>query len=94
LPGWVDRLEAVLEPLGVRREGRPYQGHLTLARVKDPLTATGLHRLQQELGAFRESVIASLHVEDVILFRSELRPTGAEYSALATSRLGRGEGGG
>jgi RNA 2',3'-cyclic 3'-phosphodiesterase len=94
LPGDVDRLEAALEPLGVRREGRPYQAHLTLARVKDPLTPTGLHRLQQELPAFGESVIASLHVEDVVLFRSELRPTGAEYSALATSRLGRGGGGG
>jgi hypothetical protein len=28
----------------------------------------------------------------VILFRSELRPAGAEYSALATSHLGRAEG--
>jgi 2'-5' RNA ligase len=94
LPGWVDRLEAQLEPLGVRREGRPYQAHLTLARIKDRLTPEALHRLQEELGGFDEPAIATLRVEDVILFRSELRPTGAEYSALATLRLGRGEGGG
>jgi hypothetical protein len=53
-----------------------------------------LQRLQQELGAFDGKAIASLHVADVILFRSELRPKGAEYSALATSRLGRAEGAG
>lgn len=92
LPGWVDRLEALLEPLGVRPEGRPYQAHLTLGRVKDRLTPGGLQSLQQELGALDEQAIANLHVEDVILFRSELRPAGAEYSALATSHLGRAEG--
>jgi len=94
LPGWVDRLEGLLEPLGIRREGRPYQAHLTLARVKDRLTPDGLQRLQQALGVLAEQTIASLHVEEVILYRSELRPAGAEYSSLATSHLGRAGGGG
>ena len=88
LPGWVDGLEALLEPLGVRREGRPYQPHLTLGRVKDRLTPAGLLGLQQELSALDQKTIASFHVEEVILYRSELRPAGAVYSPLATAQLG------
>lgn len=92
LPGWVERLEALLEPLGVRREGRPYQPHLTLARVKERLTPAGLQRLQQELDSLDGKTIADLHVDEVILFRSELRPEGAVYSALATAPLGPAAG--
>ena len=88
LPGWVDGLEALLEPLGVRCEGRPYQPHLTLGRVKDRLTPAGLQGLQQELSALDQKTIASFHVEEVILYRSELRPAGAVYSPLATAQLG------
>lgn len=90
LQEWVDRLEAGLEGLGIRREERPFQPHLTLGRIKDRLSPSGLAALTKQLAALQGESMVDLHVETVCLFRSELRPSGAVYTILATAHLGRG----
>ena len=67
-------VEATLEPLGFPREDRPFRGHFTLARFPQP----------QVVGSLPDLTVpsASFGVREVVLFRSQLHPKGARYTAL------------
>lgn len=60
-------------------EKRPFWPHVTLARVKRDRRAEPLRSTPPPVGAFEAAAVT--------LYRSVLRPQGAEYEALATSRL-------
>jgi 2'-5' RNA ligase len=73
------RVENALEPLGFVREKRPFRPHLTIGRVKDR------RRLQSLIDAMAELKIPefdSFDVTEIILYKSDLRPTGAIYTKL------------
>ncbi len=73
------RVENALEPLGFVREKRPFQPHLTIGRVKDR------RKLQALIDAMAELKIPefdSFDVTEIILYKSDLRPTGAIYTKL------------
>jgi len=70
-----DRLAAI----GYPHETRPYSGHLTLGRVKGPMAAS---RLTTAMGAFRDFASETFEVDRVVLFKSDLRPSGALYTEL------------
>jgi len=73
------RVENALEPLGFVREKRPFRPHLTIGRVKDR------RRLQALIDAMAELKIPefdSFDVTEIILYKSDLRPTGAIYTKL------------
>jgi len=77
-------LEASMEPLGFRREDRPWKAHVTLARVKgsrelEPARAVLRTRATEEFGTHR--------VEAIHLKKSVLTPQGAQYSVVETVRL-------
>lgn len=74
------RLEDALADLGMERENRPFKGHLTLARIKKPVDPGKLLDALQAEGSFAGLPLA---VNELVLFRSRLRPTGAEYTVLA-----------
>ena len=86
LQGEVDRLaniqadlEKALEPLGFAREGRGFRPHLTIGRVKDR------HRLQSLIEAMSTAELPefnSFDANEIILYKSDLRPTGAIYTKL------------
>jgi 2'-5' RNA ligase len=72
-------LEKALEPLGFAREGRGFSPHLTIGRVKDR------HRLQPLIDAMSTLELPefnSFDADEIILYKSELRPTGAIYTKL------------
>jgi len=72
-------LEKALEPLGFAREGRGFRPHLTIGRVKDR------HRLQSLIDAMSTLEIPefnSFDADEIILYKSDLRPTGAIYTKL------------
>ena len=70
-----NQVEAAVRGLGWKREGRPFEPHLTLARLRR------LARLPS--GAWIESVPrCRFSVKDVALIRSTLKPAGAEYDLL------------
>ncbi len=74
------KLDARLERAGVKRENRPFRGHITLARLKRPEGCAGmLHDLEELLGGLRDIIFK---VNEVVLYRSILRPQGPEYVAL------------
>lgn len=88
LDGALDSLSTLAEcvdravvPLGFPQEGRPFRPHLTVARVKRDHRAVG--RALDTLGVFTDPfACGQLPVEQVALFKSDLRPTGPIYTKL------------
>jgi 2'-5' RNA ligase len=68
----------LLEPVGYPPEERPYHAHLTLARLKAP---ADLRPVVADLGS--GPVARPWTVDEVVLFQSKTRRTGAEYVARA-----------
>jgi 2'-5' RNA ligase len=78
------RVEAGMEKLGFTREGRAYTPHLTVGRLR---SGKGRGTVAQALDAIRASDLGSMEVREVCLFRSHLKPTGAEYTKLGSFPL-------
>jgi 2'-5' RNA ligase len=72
-------LEKALEPLGFAKEGRKFRPHLTIGRVKDR------HRFQwliEAMSTLELPEFNSFDADEIILYKSDLRPTGAIYTKL------------
>ncbi|MDZ7338850.1 MAG: RNA 2',3'-cyclic phosphodiesterase [candidate division KSB1 bacterium] len=78
-------VELQLQPLGFPREGRDFSPHLTLGRVKDPRGVEPVVRALQQTNF----VGGSFAVQEVVVMRSDLKPSGAEYTALHRIALAR-----
>ncbi len=75
--------------LGYPPEARGFTPHLTLGRVTEHLRPAERPQLSQALKALTFAP-QPFSAERVSLIRSDLRPTGAVYTALFTARLERG----
>jgi len=80
-------VESELNALGFAPEGRGFQPHLTLARVRDYARPAEREELAKRIGAVQVDAGSEMWVRQVHLIRSELRPTGAVYTPLATVAL-------
>ncbi len=78
------RLESRLEGLGFPLETRPFKAHLTIGRARGPVNPKTLATLMEAVGA-AESL--PLTADRLILFQSELFPTGPVYTALEKADL-------
>ncbi len=83
------RVESALEPLGFPPETREYKPHLTLARIKDP---HGLHTFVEKLEQAGRRSCGSWRADSLVLYRSDLQPQGAVYTALHRFPLTGGVG--
>ena len=84
LVGLHKTLDEKLEAIGFPKENRPFRGHLTLGRVKAKIDPKKFGDTLNELGGFEsESFVA----DRIILFKSELKPTGAVYTKLVEASL-------
>jgi 2'-5' RNA ligase len=72
-------IERRLEPLGIARESRPFNAHLTLARFETPRESGELGRALAEGGEreFGRAVAREFH-----LYESRLKPGGARYARI------------
>jgi 2'-5' RNA ligase len=78
LAGDIDR---ALESQGIAREQRAFAPHLTLARFEPP----GLHeRLRIAIQKNAEREFGSLQTREFHLIESKLKPSGAEYTTIAS----------
>jgi RNA 2',3'-cyclic 3'-phosphodiesterase len=77
-------VDARLAGLGLPKEERGFHAHLTLGRVKSPVSG----RLRDAIAAAGAADAGRCLVDHVTLFESRLSPAGATYSVIATSRLG------
>jgi len=78
-------VEKELGKIGFEPEDRGFHPHLTLGRVK---SNRGRDELVGRMEKFREGEFGDFHVERVILFKSDLKPSGPIYTALREVRLG------
>ena len=77
-------VEASLAPLGFTPEDRSFTPHITLARAKAPAGDPGLALCAD---AVRDRDFGETRVAEVIVYKSELSPAGARYTAVARAPL-------
>lgn len=77
-------VEAALEPLGIPKETRPFNGHLTLARIKEPVP---LEMLRNTIAKFESAEFGSLSVDRFHLYRSQPGSAGSIYTKLSEFRF-------
>ncbi len=87
LAGVQRALDLHLAGLDYPRETRPFNPHLTLGRVNDRATLAERQTLAALLSRTQIAELGSLPVQEIVLFRSELRPAGAVYSVQARAPL-------
>ena len=80
-------IDEALSVLGFEREERRFSPHLTIGRVKEK---KGVDLVVKELSTFDGALFGTIHVAEVVLMRSTLKPSGAEYSPITVCRLGAG----
>ena len=81
LPSLAGDIDSALESQGIARERRAFAPHLTLARIEPP----GLHeKLRAAIQENRAREFGSLQTREFHLIESKLRPSGAEYTTLAS----------
>ena len=88
LGGLQRSVEDGLSSLGFPPEGRGFQSHLTLGRVRDLARPAEREELAKRVLATQVDEQARMLVRDVHLIRSDLRPSGAVYTTLALAPLG------
>ncbi len=80
-----DRLEEELDGIGFEKERRRFHPHVTIGRVRHLAGKGALLDSIERLGAVESG---SVPVENILLFRSDLRPSGAVHTILREARLG------
>jgi 2'-5' RNA ligase len=77
-------LDDKLIDIGFSREKRSFKGHLTLGRVKGPVSSKQLIEAMKEVSGFESK---PFQVKTVALFRSDLQSSGAVYAKLKSISL-------
>jgi RNA 2',3'-cyclic 3'-phosphodiesterase len=81
LPALAGDIDGALETQGITRERRAFTAHLTLARIEPP----GLHeKLRATIQKSGEREFGSFQTREFHLIESKLKPSGAEYTTLAS----------
>jgi 2'-5' RNA ligase len=81
------KIQRGLEPLGFPREKCDFHPHLTLLRLKSRKNRGPLTEYLQAEGPHQQAGV--IKAEQIHLYQSILKPQGAEYRKLITSRLGK-----
>ncbi len=79
------QIETALEAQGFTREERPFRPHLTIGRMKAERRIDGLDKAIEDHKGFAAGAFTAT---EMILFRSDLKPTGPVYTPLAKFKLG------
>lgn len=78
-------MEAQLTELGIERERREYNPHLTLGRIKHYDKRDNLNDL---LASYQQKSFGEQNVNEFYLYQSILTQTGPKYKILETFKLG------
>jgi 2'-5' RNA ligase len=80
-------IEAATASLGFPAEDRPFSPHLTIGRVGQNVSGTGLQHIRAALESTPVGILGTVHVDTVYIFKSDLQPGGAVYTPLHTLPL-------
>ena len=91
-------IETALEPLGIAREKRGFNPHLTLARIKGGSSAPARRhndkpnrdfaQVQEHLAKITNPEFGMMTAQEFFLYRSQLSSQGSRYSKLVRFSLG------
>ena len=77
-----------LSHVGFKPENRPFNPHLTLGRVRRQTAAEELRKIEKVIVETSVDRVGTEDATEIILFRSILKPGGAEYTPLERFPLG------
>lgn len=87
LEGEIERMGALrnalqdhLAPFGIQRETRPFRPHLTLGRFRKHGRMS--RSLEEAMARHQDVSSPNCELSELVLFKSDLRPTGAVHTAL------------
>lgn len=81
-----EQIEVSMSALGFERDARLFSPHLTVGRLR---SFKGADALIGEIEKLSGRDFGNIEVEKISLMRSDLKPAGAQYTALAEFRLNR-----
>lgn len=81
-------IESETARLGYQRENRSFSPHLTLGRVSRNATSQDARQIGEVLESYKVGFLGATRVQEVHLYRSDLRPGGAVYTRLMSAPLG------
>jgi 2'-5' RNA ligase len=84
LRGLQKDIERALVPFGLTPEDRPYSPHLTLARARESRGDSALSACAQALAG---QSFGQAEIGEIVLYRSDLSPSGARYTVLCRAPL-------
>lgn len=87
----VRQLEDACAAVGFPRDPRGFTPHLTLGRVKRDLPSDQRARAGQLVSGLETISLGKIHAGQVHLIKSDLRPAGPVYTALAVASLKGGD---
>jgi 2'-5' RNA ligase len=85
-------VESETTKLGYAPEDRPFSPHLTLGRVSQNATPDEVHQVAEALAGVKVGELGIAEVHEVVLFKSDLRTSGAEYTPLLKVTLLKSSG--
>jgi RNA 2',3'-cyclic 3'-phosphodiesterase len=82
---WAEAIERCATALGIEPEPRPFSLHVTLARLDRPWGARDVETFLTAVGTWRLPPFVG---REVVLFKSDLLPSGAAYTPLHRFQVG------
>jgi 2'-5' RNA ligase len=76
-----------LEGLGFERERRTFHPHLTIGRVKRHVRREEVKLISRVMQEEKIGILGEVEVQQVLLIRSDLQPSGAVYTHLTSAEL-------
>jgi len=80
-------IESETARMGYASEERPFSPHLTIGRVRQDPSPSGLQKIRAALESARIGDLGSITIDSIHLFKSDLQPAGSIYTCLFTAPL-------
>jgi len=80
-----DVLDEHLEQAGFEKDERRFNAHITMGRIKSKVNTT---RLAEAMGQFLEFESRAFGMDKLVLYKSDLQPTGPVYTQIDVFPLG------
>ncbi|HKY55342.1 MAG TPA: RNA 2',3'-cyclic phosphodiesterase [Anaerolineales bacterium] len=80
-------VESGARRLGYESEERSFSPHLTVGRVKQNISASDQQKIRRALEKTKIDSLGTARVDSVHLYKSDLKPTGSEYTKLFSAPL-------
>lgn len=80
-------IEQALEQIGIAPDGRAFNPHLTVARLRRNMQQDSVRLVGKSLSPFKVDTLGSATIDHIRLYQSELTPRGPIYTPLLTLAL-------